>query len=253
MLNDLSEVLDVELNRFVTEHPLHEIESHVLSTLEQLQDGGPFPFGHNADLTLARCCYVMCRAIKPNYVLETGVAYGVTSAFILKALEVNGRGVLHSIDLPPLEKNADQYIGVLIPPYLKERWCLHRGVSKRLMPSLLRRLRCVDIFVHDSSHTYRNMHWEFETVWPYLRPGGVLIADDVNKNYAFNELRERTLRSIIVKEEHKKNLFGIAIKSAEQRRQRSICETQPEAWRTFRKSCSLFLLGAKSYQYAIPN
>ena len=37
-------------------------------------------------------------------VVETGVAHGVTSRFILEALERNGRGFLWSIDLPPLEK-----------------------------------------------------------------------------------------------------------------------------------------------------
>ncbi|RMG03228.1 MAG: hypothetical protein D6735_08975 [Acidobacteria bacterium] len=70
-------------------------------------------------------------------VLETEVGYGVTSAFILKALEVNGHGTLHSVDLPPLGCDADQFVGILIPELLKYRWQLHRGVSRRVLPSLL--------------------------------------------------------------------------------------------------------------------
>jgi predicted O-methyltransferase YrrM len=40
--------------------------------------------------------------MSPNIVLETGAAYGVTSAFIVQALEVNRKGTLISVDLPPL-------------------------------------------------------------------------------------------------------------------------------------------------------
>jgi methyltransferase family protein len=50
-------------------------------------------------------------------------------------------------------------------------------------------LETVDLFVHDSLHTHRNMRREFETIWPRLRTGGVLVADDVERNRAFGELR----------------------------------------------------------------
>ena len=38
------------------------------------------------------------------------------------------------------------------------------------------------------------MMWEFEAAYPYLRPGGLLFADDALWNDAFHDLREwRTL------------------------------------------------------------
>ncbi len=40
----------------------------------------------------------------------------------------------------------------------------------------------MDLFLHDSLHTTRNMRREFETVWPSLRAGGLLLADDVERN-----------------------------------------------------------------------
>ena len=59
--------------------------------------------GHfNAGLELGRLCYVLCRFQKPGKVIETSVANGATSAFILQALGKNGGGELYSIDLPPL-------------------------------------------------------------------------------------------------------------------------------------------------------
>jgi hypothetical protein len=75
---------------------------------------------------------------------------------------------------------------------LEGRWTLHRGSSARVLPRLLEELETVDLFVHDSLHTYRNMRREFEAVWPRLRAGGALVADDVERSRAFGELRQKT-------------------------------------------------------------
>ncbi len=44
--------------------------------------------------------YAIVRAMRPTSVIETGVLHGLTSAFILRALEQNRAGRLTSIDLP---------------------------------------------------------------------------------------------------------------------------------------------------------
>ena len=46
----------------------------------------------------------------------------------------------------------------------------------------------IDFFVHDSLHTYRNMHQEFEIVSPFLAPRAVVVADDVEGNSAFKRV-----------------------------------------------------------------
>jgi len=51
--------------------------------------------------------YVFCRHFQPEIVIETGVYYGASSAFILKALEANGKGHLYSIDLPDVTYKRD--------------------------------------------------------------------------------------------------------------------------------------------------
>ena len=45
----------------------------------------------------------------------------------------------------------------------------------------------IDMFVHDSSHSYRHMLWEFRAFWPRLRDGGLLMSHDVQMNSAFPE------------------------------------------------------------------
>lgn len=206
--------LGQEVCHFLGEEALAEIEDEVRQRTESIRSSAPFTLAHNADFILARFCYLVCRALKPENVLETGVAYGVTSAFILKALEVSGQGALHSVDLPPLGRYADRFVGILIPEDLKARWRLHRGVSKRVLPCLLPTIGQVEVFLHDSLHTHRNMRQEFRLVTPYLSPRAVVIADDVDGNPAFREWMEMLRPEFwaVVKEREKESLFGIGIK-----------------------------------------
>jgi hypothetical protein len=192
---------------------VEEIEAEVQKRMQMLEAVAPFTTRHHADLILARLCYTACRVLKPEVVVETGVAYGVTTAFVLKALQVNGRGRLHSIDLPPLGENADAYVGYLVPEVLREPWTLYRGVSKRVLPKLLPRLGQVDLFIHDSLHTYRNIRRELETVSPYLGRPAVVVADDVQGNRAFSDWvkNARPAYWAVVREEGKAALAGYII------------------------------------------
>jgi predicted O-methyltransferase YrrM len=144
-----------------------------------------------ADSLTARLCYLACRLIEPHTVVETGVAYGVSSAYILTALRENGRGTLYSVDLPPLRRKSGRFWGIAVDDDLRGRWRLHRGTSASILPRLLREIPTVDLFVHDSLHTHRNMRREFDTIWPHLREGALLLADDVERNRAFGELEQK--------------------------------------------------------------
>ena len=176
----------------LAEPALEEIEARTRRLLEDIRLEDAFSQRWAADSLFARLCYLACRLISPDVVVETGVAYGVSSAYILRALEENGRGTLYSVDLPPLRREYERYWGIAIPDALRDdRWHLHRGSSRRVLPGLLQKTGPVDLFVHDSLHTSRNMRREFETAWPNLRPGGTILADDVERNRAFADLREK--------------------------------------------------------------
>jgi predicted O-methyltransferase YrrM len=146
--------------------------------------------------------YAVLRTIRPELMVETGVANGFSTAFSLLALQTNGAGHLHSIDMPrevgrEYEPGtfyegegragipAGSEPGWLIPPALKERWTLILGRSQEELPPLLERLGTVDIFMHDSEHSFDCMWFEFSAAWPALRAGGVLLSDDVNSTEAF--------------------------------------------------------------------
>ncbi|MCK5269121.1 MAG: class I SAM-dependent methyltransferase [Spirochaetes bacterium] len=204
---------DILATKILNEPSLTDIESSVREGTLQIQNNPAVRLSHSADINLARLCYVMCRAIRPRIVIETGVCYGVTSAFILKALEANQHGELHSIDLPPLARGGDEFVGSLIPDDLRHRWQLHRGTSKKILPNLLKQLGSIDIFIHDSLHTYQNMKFEFDTAAPFLTEQSVVIADDIDENRAFREWVDQTQPSfwVTVREAEKSSILGMSM------------------------------------------
>jgi hypothetical protein len=156
--------------------------------------------------------YAVLRTVRPLVAVETGVANGFSTAFSLLALQANGEGHLHSIDLP--REVGREYepgtfyegegragippgseSGWLIPAELRERWTLVPGKSQDELPPLLERLGTIDTFMHDSEHSYDCMWFEFNAAWPALRSGGVLLSDDVNSTEAFGKFGRQEGRS----------------------------------------------------------
>lgn len=132
--------------------------------------------------------YAALRAIVPEVVVETGVANGVSSAYLLLALQKNGRGRLHSIEIgDPQYLPAGKSPGWIVPEELRSRWSLLTGDSRELLPRLLVQLGTIDVFIHDSLHTHEQMLWEFRAAYPHLRAGGLLFSDDATWNTAFAE------------------------------------------------------------------
>lgn len=212
-LRALGASLGKPLEPFLAEAAFQAVQNHIVRFSESLTKHAPFTLQHNADTSLARTCYALVRALRPAAVVETGVAYGITSTVILAALRANGVGRLYSIDLPPLGKDADMYVGALVPSELKERWQLHRGLSRRVLPPLLAQVGEVGLFVHDSLHTYSNISRELETVMPYLSSTSVVVVDDIDKNAAFQEwvLATRPAYSAAVQQIEKPGLFGVSL------------------------------------------
>lgn len=139
----------------------------------------------DADVTISRVAWCVARHLAPARVVETGVARGVTSRFLLEAIKRNGSGTLWSIDLPHARTSQGGKIGSAVPDRLRGPWRLLLGPSRRHLPQIVKTLDEIDIFVHDSLHTSRNVQFELECVWNRIKPGGVILVDDVNENLAF--------------------------------------------------------------------
>jgi len=202
---------DIDIESIMEE--ADEIIARTAKRIEETKDLTPIRASHNGDFFLAKICYLAVRALKPENVMETGVESGVTSTFILSALEKNGSGHLHSIDLPPLGPDVDDFVGILVPEELKKRWTLHRGTSKSLMGGILSELKSLPMFVHDSLHTYRNILRELNEATPYLTDKAIVVSDDIDENPAFEEWALKTKPNYVtaIKEDRKPRLLGFAI------------------------------------------
>lgn len=208
------------LDRYRTEpdlvHLINEIEKKKTEFEKTISGktcrGNPYGFGGMRPEVSLRL-YGLVREFKPTILVETGVCNGVSTAVILAALERNHTGSLYSIDLP---EYTDTYYeegafwegkkgavvpkgnlpGWLIPDQYRPRWHLILGPTREKLPILLDRLGQIDFFLHDSEHSYECMTFEYQMAWSYLKPGGLLVSDDISWNASFDDFARLHSREI---------------------------------------------------------
>jgi predicted O-methyltransferase YrrM len=152
------------------------------------------------NLTDAQFLYWIVRRLKPKTILQTGVSNGLSSAFMMLALAKNGmQGTLHVVDVPAIFDPADpnwtrqgavfgfvipegKSSGWMVPDIYRDRFEVVVGDAKILLPKLVDRLAAVDMFYHDSDHSYDHMAFEFEQAKRKLAPNSVVVADDISWN-----------------------------------------------------------------------
>lgn len=195
-------------------HNLIPLENHLKEFFKKLETEQypskkkPYPINYSLVSDAGFFLYTLCKIIKPNIVVETGVAYGNSSSYVLQALHENKKGTLYSIDSIFSPWQTKEMIGSAIPVELKSKWNLILNSSSKKLPTLLKSLNEIDVFFHDSLHTSKNMMFEFETAWPFIKSGGFLLSDDISGNNVFykfyNSLKREALMFGI-----NKDLFGI--------------------------------------------
>jgi predicted O-methyltransferase YrrM len=132
--------------------------------------------------------YGLVRWRRPSIIVESGGYVGMSAAFILKALADEGLTDAH---LYSIEFNRECPHGVLIPENLRAAFIpLNSDVRDLVKGDQLP--ATMDMFMHDSSHRYRHMLWEYKTFWSRLRDGGLLVSHDVHFSAAFPLFVART-------------------------------------------------------------
>jgi predicted O-methyltransferase YrrM len=105
-------------------------------------------------------------------------------------------------------------IGAAVPTHRRRRWTYLKGSSRRHLPDLLAALGEIDLFVHDSLHTERNVRFEMDEAWRALRPGGVLVADDITSNWGFGSFTRSAAghQWLVGQHEDRQGMFGVVLK-----------------------------------------
>ncbi|EEZ92668.1 MAG: hypothetical protein BJBARM4_0735, partial [Candidatus Parvarchaeum acidiphilum ARMAN-4] len=136
-------------------------------------------------------------------IVETGVANGHSTFIILKALEKNDYGTLTSIDI-------SQKAGVLIDSDMKKNWNL--VVIKPNAKSIRRFFekfdRNIDIFIHDSNHSFFWQSLEYSLALPHMSGHSILLSDDIDTSYAFYNFCVRQNGVAFILYDNRK-LFGL--------------------------------------------
>jgi hypothetical protein len=203
-----------------------EVWSKVMRELEALGiRPGPESFRdwNDGDAGFVRAIWCLILHLELKYIVETGVAHGVTSRFVLEALARTGGGHLWSIDVPPMESTWKSQVGIAVTPPLRKQWTYIKGTSRLRLPELLDKLGEIDLFVHDSLHTERNVRFELEHAWRALRPDSALVVDDIDANWGFRSFTRgfSTRHSFVCEAEpirpdlrrsNHKGMFGIVVK-----------------------------------------
>jgi len=124
--------------------------------------------------------YLITRVLRPRVVVETGVANGASTFFFLRALEENGDGGrLTSVDVA-------KDVGSLLTPEERSAaaWDL-QILGGRTFEDVIAGVGSIDLFFHDSDHSYANQSLELRVAWPRMSNGGLIGSDDVEMNFAY--------------------------------------------------------------------
>jgi Methyltransferase domain len=128
--------------------------------------------------------WALVRLRKPKLVVETGVWYGLGSAVILRALELNAKegheGRLLSFDPDPTG-------GWLVPDRLESRWTWVRATSEEALESCLFGKK-VDLFIHDTPSDYERERYEFRVALRHAAPDAVLFSANGRNTPALEEI-----------------------------------------------------------------
>lgn len=192
-----------------------EAQKHIDSFFDKLKNETypskkkPYPLEYTLDNKSGLFLYLLCKIIKPEKVVETGVAYGLSSIYILQALFENKKGTLYSIDSVFTPWQSKEMIGSAIPTHLRKNWKLILGSSSEKLKETLSTLGPFDVFFHDSLHTYKNMTFEFETAWPFVIKNGFIISDDISGNNAFHDFYSKINVTPFVLPQNEKLFLGI--------------------------------------------
>jgi len=77
--------------------------------------------------------------------------------------------------------------GEIVPDYLRNRWnfILLKRDNKNQFKNFINGFDKIDIFFHDSDHSYWWQNLEYVYSFEHIKKDGLLVSDDIDNSYAF--------------------------------------------------------------------
>jgi predicted O-methyltransferase YrrM len=142
----------------------------------------------NAEMNLCVLLFSYIRVNKPQIVLETEVANGITTRVMMSALSEYG-GHLHSFDI--LSEASSVYQG-------NGNWHFHllstRDAAKEIN-LVVEDIPEIDMWVHDSNHGSTWQEFEYRLAISKLSKSGILVSDDIDASPAWAKVSSEILKN----------------------------------------------------------
>ena len=113
----------------------------------------------------------LIRVEKPEVMIETGVESGYSTEHFLVAMDDAKVGHLYSCDPRP----SGFYDG---NPIVHPRFTFIREASYTACDKIFKEAGRLDMFLHDSDHSWECQTFEYEWGWNHIRGGGIIASDD---------------------------------------------------------------------------
>ena len=194
-----------ELENIESEYDAIQIELE--SRCATMGDELAYPDWYAIERETSYLLYAVCRLLAPKNMLETGVANGHSTYCLIRAMMKNGHGTLHSVDI-------SDNVGQLLTEEERTHWSLHVLTSpQRLSFSrIVDAVSPIDMFLHDSDHTYGWAAFEYKIAHEQLGREGILLSDDVDHSMAYLDYcKARNRKPILLLDTRK--VFGLLLPS----------------------------------------
>ncbi len=154
-----------------------------------LKPGEIYPLFYDSNPGTLELLRLLIKEVRPSIVIETGVANGASTRKILSSLIEFDLldSKLFSLDIDPRVATPElvsspQFNFVLVD-------------SPKSFLTAMKEIEVVDLFYHDSDHSYVNQMLEYSTAWQMLNSDkGILVSDDINWSNAFLDFCKKVNR-----------------------------------------------------------
>ena len=157
----------------------------------------------------------MCRAERPAATIEIGMAYGLSTLFILQTLLESGIDRCAHTVMDPFQSSIFHDAGrrVIKEAGVEQLVDFHQDHSEYVLPRLLREGRRFDMAFIDGNHRFDHVFVDLFYIDRLLKPSGVVVLDDcflnsvhfacrfVQTNYGYSAVAQYPSTSIALDDE----------------------------------------------------
>jgi predicted O-methyltransferase YrrM len=156
------------------------IEEIVRSGTTQLPDGRSIPAHSGIGPGSGRVIQHAIEVAKPSLGCEVGLAYGLSTLYILDAMQRHGGGRLIGMD-PAQHDHTWQGGGLhnVRRAGFEDRYEFHEATSQQMLPRLAEKGTRIQFAFIDGWHTFDHTLVDFFYIDSMLDVGGVVVLDDV--------------------------------------------------------------------------